>query len=201
MDLALAERGVAGGTQRLIQWSERVVREDSEDYVPSGWRTARKAGTRGIGSERADGAPSGDGLASIETDKRVEFIPARKLDHGRLMRDAEDFQADLLTQVRARVHTLHYSKRTEQAYVGWIRRFVIANGRRHPRHLGGEEVEAFLTHLASTGQVSASTQNQALAALLFLYRDILKQDLPWMDKIVRAKRSRRIPVVLSLDEL
>ncbi len=107
----------------------------------------------------------------------------------------------LLEQVRARLRVKHYSVRTEQAYVAWIRRFVIANGRRHPREMAQAEVEAFLTGLATEGQVSAGTQNQALAALLFLYREVLEVELPWMEGLVRAKRPRRLPVVLSRDEV
>lgn len=84
----------------------------------------------------------------------------------------------LLDQVRARLRVRHYSLRTEQAYVGWIRRFILANGKRHPRELEGRHVEAFLTGLATRGRVAASTQNQALAALLFLYRDVLQVELP-----------------------
>lgn len=107
----------------------------------------------------------------------------------------------LLDQVRARLRVRHYSLRTEQAYVGWIRRFILANGKRHPRELEGRHVEAFLTGLATRGRVAASTQNQALAALLFLYRDVLQVELPWMDSVVRAKRPRRLPVVLSQAEV
>ncbi|HEX5959847.1 MAG TPA: integron integrase [Rhodanobacteraceae bacterium] len=107
----------------------------------------------------------------------------------------------LLDEVRGRLRVRHYSLRTEQAYVGWIRRFIIANGKRHPRDLGGREVEAFLTDLATRGMVAAGTQNQALSALLFLYREVLQQDLPWMSDIVRAKRPRRLPVVLTRDEV
>jgi len=107
----------------------------------------------------------------------------------------------LLEQVRDRLRVKHYSLRTEQAYVGWIRRFILANGKRHPRDMGGGEVEAFLTALATRHEVAAGTQNQALAALLFLYREVLGQDLPWMDGVVRAKRPRRLPVVLSRDEV
>ena len=106
----------------------------------------------------------------------------------------------LMDQVRERLRVRHYSLRTEQAYVGWIRRFILANGRRHPRELGGVEVEAFLTRLASDHDVAAGTQNQALAALLFLYREVLGLKLPWMDDVVRAKRPRRIPPVLSREE-
>jgi integron integrase len=101
----------------------------------------------------------------------------------------------LLEQVRDRLRVKHYSLRTEQAYVGWIRRFILANGKRHPRGMGGGEVEAFLTRLATHGEVAAGTQNQALAALLFLYREVLGQELPWMDNVVRAKRPRRLPVL------
>ncbi len=107
----------------------------------------------------------------------------------------------LLDQVRARLRVKHYSLRTEQAYVGWIRRFILANGKRHPRHLGGPEVEAFLTRLATERNVAAGTQNQALAAVLFLYREVLQQDLPWLDAVVRAKRPRRLPVVLTRSEV
>ena len=107
----------------------------------------------------------------------------------------------LLDQVRERVRLRHYSVRTERAYVAWVRRFVIANGRRHPRELGGAEVERFLTDLAARDDVAAGTQNQALAALLFLYRDVLGLKLPWMQDVVRAKRPRRLPVVLSRGEV
>ena len=86
-------------------------------------------------------------------------------------------------------------------YVGWIKRFIQANHRRHPRDMGGPEVEAFLSVLAVRGHVAASTQNQALSALLFLYREVLKQDLPWMEKVVRAKRALRVPTVLSVTEV
>ncbi len=107
----------------------------------------------------------------------------------------------LLEQVRLRLRVKHYSVRTEQAYVGWIRRFILANGKRHPREMGEREVEAFLTLLATKGDVAAGTQNQALLALLFLYREVLRLELPWMDNVVRAKRPRRIPVVLSREEV
>lgn len=107
----------------------------------------------------------------------------------------------LLEVVRRKIRAKHYSLRTEQAYLGWIRRFIFANGRRHPREMGGLEVEAFLSHLAVEAQVSASTQNQALSALLFLYRDVLGVELPWMESVLRAKRPRRLPAVLSREEV
>lgn len=103
--------------------------------------------------------------------------------------------------MRARIRRLGLSIRTEEAYVGWVRRFILANGKRHPRELGVREVEAFLTHLAMHQQVAASTQNQALSALLFLYREVLRVDLPWMENIRRAKRPERLPVVLSREEV
>jgi integron integrase len=95
----------------------------------------------------------------------------------------------------------HYSMRTEVVYLGWIRRFILANGRRHPRALGAAEVEQFLSSLAVDGQVSASTQNQALSALLFLYKEVLGIELPWMEGVTRAKRPRRLPTVLSRVEV
>lgn len=106
----------------------------------------------------------------------------------------------LLELVRAAVETRHYSRRTEETYVQWIKRFTIFSGRRHPRELGAKEVNAFLSHLAVEGRVAASTQNQALAALLFLYREVLDEPLPWLDDVIRAKRSVRKPSVLTADE-
>lgn len=107
----------------------------------------------------------------------------------------------LLDEVRSRMRRLGMARRSEEAYVGWIRRFILANGRRHPREMGAAEVERFLTGLAVRGNVAASTQNQALAALLFLYRQVLGIDLPWMDGIRRAKKPERLPVVLSREEV
>lgn len=107
----------------------------------------------------------------------------------------------LLDEVRRVVRLRHYSIRTEAVYVGWIRRFILANGKRHPRDMGEAEVEAFLSALAVRGKVAAATQNQALAALLFLYKHVLNIDLAWMEGVVRAKRPQRVPVVLSRDEI
>lgn len=107
----------------------------------------------------------------------------------------------LLDEVRGRMRRLGLAKRTEEAYVGWIRRFILANGKRHPREMGAREVEAFLTRLATRDKVAASTQNQALAALLFLYREVLGEQLPWMENIRRAKRPERLPVVLTRAEV
>ncbi len=103
----------------------------------------------------------------------------------------------LLDRVRDRIRVKHYSIRTEQAYVDWIRRFIRFHGKRHPAELGSAEVEAFLTHLAVAGKVAASTQNQAKSALLFLYREVLAVDLPWLSGVTPAKAPSRLPVVLS----
>jgi len=107
----------------------------------------------------------------------------------------------LLDQVRAAIRLRHYSRRTEKAYAGWIRRFILFHEKRHPAEMGKAEVTRFLSHLAVGARVSASTQNQALSALLFLYGQVLNQDLGWLDEIVRAKRPARLPVVLSREEV
>ena len=107
----------------------------------------------------------------------------------------------LLDRVRAAVRARHYSRRTEKAYVAWIRRYILFHDKRHPADMGAPEVTRFLSSLAVDGKVAASTQNQALSALLFLYGEVLEVDLPWMHEIVRAKRPQRLPVVLSRDEV
>lgn len=94
----------------------------------------------------------------------------------------------LLDRVRDRIRIKHYSIRTEQAYVDWIRRFIRFHGKQHPAELGPAEVEAFLTHLAVAGNVAASTQNQAKSALLFLYREVLGTELPWLAGVTRQRR-------------
>lgn len=106
-------------------------------------------------------------------------------------------QPRLLDRVRAHIRTLHYSLRTEQTYVHWIKRYILFHGKRHPAEMGAPEVEAFLSSLAVERGVSASTQKQALAALLFLYKETLGMDLPWLDGITRAKQRVRVPVVLT----
>ena len=107
----------------------------------------------------------------------------------------------LLDQVRDAIGTRHYSHRTEEAYVGLIRRFIVFHGKRHPAEMGKEEIEQFLTALAVKRHVAASTQNQALAGLLFLYREVLGRDPGWLDDVVRAKRPQRLPVVLKRSEV
>jgi len=104
-------------------------------------------------------------------------------------------------RLRQAIRQRHYSRRTEETYVGWVKRFVAFHGRRHPAELGAVEVSSFLSHLASDRHVSASTQNQALSALLFLYRAVLARDLGELPRLVYAKRSRRLPVVLTRDEV
>jgi site-specific recombinase XerD len=107
----------------------------------------------------------------------------------------------LLEAVRATLRAKHYSPRTEEAYLGWIRRFVRFHGRRHPRTMGESEVVTFLSSLAVEGHVAASTQNQALSALIFLYGDVLNVELDWLQGLVRAKRPERLPVVLTQEEV
>ncbi len=107
----------------------------------------------------------------------------------------------LLDQLRQQVRYLHYSIRTEQAYVHWVRSFVRFHELRHPADLGGDAVQAFLTWLATEQQVSVSTHKQALSALLFLYQKVLGQQVPWLDQISRPQRAARLPVVLSHDDV
>ncbi|MBD3816303.1 MAG: integron integrase [Halothiobacillus sp.] len=107
----------------------------------------------------------------------------------------------LLDRVRAEIRVRHYSIRTEEAYVDWVRRFILFHRKRHPADMGAEEVGAFLSYLASERQVAASTQNQAKSALLFLYQKVLGVELPWLDEVIAAKPSRRLPVVLTPTEV
>ena len=106
----------------------------------------------------------------------------------------------LLDQVRNRCRLKHMALSTEKQYVNWIRRYILFHHKRHPLEMGKEEVGAFLTHLAVEGHVAASTQNQALAALLFLYREVLERDFGWLDGVVRAKKPKRLPVAFTVDE-
>lgn len=110
-------------------------------------------------------------------------------------------QPKLLDQLRAVIRTMHYSIRTEQAYVDWARRFILFHHKRHPQEMGKEEIESFLTHLAVEGRVSASTQSQAKAALLFLYQRVLKMDVDWLKDVIAAKQPQRMPTVLTVDEV
>ncbi|OFZ97597.1 MAG: integrase, partial [Betaproteobacteria bacterium RBG_19FT_COMBO_58_11] len=103
----------------------------------------------------------------------------------------------LLDRLRAEIRVRHYSLRTEQAYVDWARRFILFHNKRHPKEMGAAELRDFLSHLAVDRNVSASTQNQAKSALLFLYREVLKIELPWLEEVISAKTAKRLPVVLT----
>ena len=107
----------------------------------------------------------------------------------------------LLDQMRDVIRAKHYSMWIEQAYLQWARRYILLHGKRHPCELGSEQLECYLTHLAVNRRVSAGTQNQALSAWLFLYKEVLKIELPWLDGIVRAGRPQRLPVVMSTAEV
>lgn len=106
----------------------------------------------------------------------------------------------MIDQVRRRIRLNHYSRQTEKTYVVWIRYFILHMGKRHPGEMGAREVSEFLSYLATERNVAAATQNQALSALLFLYKQVLNIDLPWMDDMVRAKRPVRLPSVLTENE-
>ncbi|WP_347506246.1 integron integrase [Pseudomonas anguilliseptica] len=112
----------------------------------------------------------------------------------------DDGKPKLLVQVRQQIRLRNYSIRTEAVYAEWVKRYIRFHRYRHPAEMGAAEIEAFLTHLAVARNVSGSTQNQALAALLFLYKHVLDVQLPWLDDIVRAKKAKHLPVVLTRDE-
>jgi integron integrase len=107
----------------------------------------------------------------------------------------------LLDQVRLAIRTRHYSIRTEEAYVQWIKRFILFHHKRHPKEMGADEVSQFLSDLAVQRHVAASTQNRALSAILFLYQEVLKQDIGWLDNVIRAKKAKKLPVVLTREEV
>jgi len=112
-----------------------------------------------------------------------------------------DNKPRLLDQVRSQIRLRHYSYRTEQQYVAWIKRFILFHGKRHPATMSAPELESFLSYLAVERKVAASTQSQALAAVLFLYKRVLGVDLPWLENVVRAKKPVRLPVVLTPEEV
>jgi integron integrase len=136
---------------------------------------------------------------SSQRDPNHPHLPGVVLVHE--VRAAYSGQPKLLDRVRQAIRTRHYSRSTERTYCAWIRRFILFHGKRHPADLGAPEVRRFLSWLATDAKVSASTQNQALAAILFLYREVLEVDLPWIDNIVHAKRPGRLPVVLTRREV
>src|SRR5437016_4266152 len=145
-------------------------------------------------------------LTMVGTQRAVPFRYAATSCRGRARWIAREAgppapqQPRLLDRVRAALRARHYSRRTETAYVHWIKRYIFFHGKRHPAEMGAVEVTAFLTSLAVRDRVAASTQNQALNALLFLYRDVLHIELPWLDGLVRAKRPEHLPVVLTREE-
>jgi integron integrase len=135
---------------------------------------------------------------------RLEFAVEKKKIDATMPILASRLKPDkpkLLDQVRDVMRRKHYSIRTEHSYIDWIRRFILFHGKRHPAEMAESEVTAFLTHLARDGGVAASTQNQALSALLFLYKQVLKQDLGWLNDVERAKKPARLPVVLTSEEV
>src|SRR5437660_2957921 len=132
--------------------------------------------------------------------RRPPFFMRCRVSHGWATLGS-NFRDTALDRVRAVIRARHYSRRTEGAYVAWIRRYILFHDKRHPTDMGAPEITRFLSSLAVEGNVAASTQNQALSALLFLYRDVLEVELPWLDGIVRAKRPQRLPVVLTRDEV
>ena len=107
----------------------------------------------------------------------------------------------LVDQIRKAIRVKHYSYRTEQTYIYWIKKFILFNNKRHPNEMGEKEINRFLTYLAVNRKVAASTQNQALCAILFLYRHVLKKQIGWIDKLERPKNSKTIPVVLPGKEV
>lgn len=143
-------------------------------------------------------------MQAVTPDRQGEFAPglrsaARPL---RLVAPMPPLRAPkLLDQVRERIRYLHYSLRTEEAYVHWIRAFIRFNSLRHPKDMGAPEVEAFLQFLAAERGVAPSTHNQALAALIFLFTKVLGLTLPWLQEIGRPKASRHVPVVMTPSEV
>jgi len=145
-------------------------------------------------------------MVALCSSRRVVYgvAPKDTLGARLLLREtgpAEAPKPRLLHRVRQAIVARHYSRRTEKAYVHWIKRYIFFHGKRHPAGMGAAEVTAFLTSLAVHRKVAASTQNQALSALLFLYREVLGLELPWLDDVVRAKRPLHLPVVLTRDEV
>jgi site-specific recombinase XerD len=142
---------------------------------------------------------------ALQTNECVRY--ARGLDTPLIARESRPTSPTspppprFLDRVREANRLRHGSRSTEKSYVGWIRRYILFHGKRHPAEMGAPEVTRFLSSLAVQGKVAASTQNQALSALLFLYRHVLHQDLPWLDDVVRARRPKYLPIVLTRDEV
>jgi integron integrase len=161
---------------------------------------------RYVRDARAKGGFEGMGIVAPPPTSQISyFIPRGGASAAALaVHEADPAAAPkprLLDRVREAVRARHYSRRTEMAYVNWIKRYIFFHDKRHPAEMGAPEVTAFLTSLAVHDKVAASTQNQALSALLFLYRAVLAVELPWLDDVVRAKRPQLLPVVLTRDEV
>src|SRR2546421_9303854 len=142
---------------------------------------------------------AGSTMRSVRYAVAAECLPAAPL--LRETGAAQSPKPKLLDRVRHAVRARHYSRRTEKAYVHWIKRFIFFHNKRHPTEMGESEVARFLSSLASDGHVSASTQNQAFNALLFLYKEVLNKKIGLIDGVVRAKRPQRLPVVLTKEEV
>ena len=135
------------------------------------------------------------------TDYRLKGISSNGQPPGSICSPSSPTKPKLLDQVRQAIRTRHYSYMTEKAYVGWIRRFIFFHNKRHPAEMGEAEIARFLSSLATDSHVSASTQNQAFNALMFLYHEVLEKQIALIQGVVRAKRSRRLPVVLTKEEV
>lgn len=154
------------------------------------------------------GGPDGRGIPPRHHPVRLRidsrYVPASPQSLQRLAERARAPEGDkpkLLDRVREAIRLRHYSIRTEEAYVSWVKRFILFHGKRHPQAMGADEITHLLSALAVHGQVSASTQHQALCALVFLYRHVLGLNFGWLEDVVRAKRPQRLPVVLSRPEV
>jgi integron integrase len=146
-------------------------------------------------------------MISVQSTASISYRPVAD-DAHRALADAvretgpaEPPKRRLLDRVRDALRIRHYSRQTEKAYVAWIRRYILFHRKRHPLDMGAPEITRFLSALAVEGNVAASTQNQALSALLFLYREVLGLEVPWLDDLVRAKRPLRLPIVLTREEV
>jgi integron integrase len=144
---------------------------------------------------------AGEPIEVDPTLRPVKDLDNREPPHGPENLHAMTLNSTLLDRLRLAIRTRHYSQRTEKTYVGWIRRFLLFHQHRDPAAMGEEDIGHFLSSLASNSRVSASTQNQALNAMLFLYRDVLGKKIGYVNGVVRAKRPRRLPVVLTRDEV
>src|ERR1700730_11888100 len=142
-----------------------------------------------------DGKDRGEAL--LPTRRKAMRVPPPEPASPRAFSTPQSNPPRLLDRVHEAIRLRHYSPRTEDAYVGWIRRFIFFHGVRHPAEMGAAEINQFLTDLAVNGHVSASTQNQAFCALLFLYQQVLRVPLEQLQGVIRANRPRRLPVILS----